>query len=164
MAGHFYLASFSNRKRYNAGRLSIVKFNNHFCFSRVKTISNFIIQILKFFLSLSTIFLERFNSIQFLIHFILMVFFSGLICRIFLVQGKNFTVKCLNNFFLQLHWRKEMSKCIVTKYSSKFFNVRYFIQIVIKRFKDTIIYIISTVYPKIPVVQQLKARLSPSKI
>ena len=51
-----------------------------------------------------------------------------------------------------MHEGEEMSEAIITEYCSKLFNVRYFVQIAIERLKDTIIYIISTVKPKITAV------------
>ena len=108
-------------KRFNTSRLPIVKFNNHFCFSRVKTLCYFFINALTFFFFFFYFFsfFVRINSIQFSLHLSFIVFFfldshvGSFLLRTNIFASKTCVISSLNNSGEKKFWQLSCSKVVV---------------------------------------------------
>ena len=161
MSGYFYFTSFFYNKRFNAGRFPIVKLNHHFCFSRVKGIYNLFIYFFMFsffwhfyfshlnqhHLTLVTFF---FHSVFFLVLHVRPSLFNANILAwyVWIISSLNISGK---KNFLNMSSLK-----IMVNLFSYFIFKPYFIKIIIKRFQNTVVNVISTVNSNINVVQLLK--------
>ena len=87
-----FISFFFYSKKFNTGRLPIVKFNHHFCFSMVKTIYTF--SSINLFFLLFFIFVIQINAIWLFLHSSFKLFFSGLVCWFVLIEWKCFRLKC----------------------------------------------------------------------